>query len=367
MDGVFDNPMDGLDLGDLGNMGNPNVVSSAGGIPEEDVIKGEEGETLENLGEVELESLEDTRAMDLHQGRDIPLEDESYSQDDINLFQVFAEEGIISLGEEESVPEDADLEWFATKAKEKVQADVDSAIAEYKESLPDEVRYLLDNYDSGVSIQDLLQADKKVMEVASISEEKLEESEGLQKDLLAKYLRLSGETEEDIRDTIIDYEDSGLLEKMSKKAHSKLIQYEAAQKQNLVQREKQRAIEQKQQYQSWLSSMKDTIDSKEEIFPGIKLTDKQRKDLYRGITQVDKSGKNAVMKYRESNPDFDLQVAYLATVLKGDFSVFENVATTKATRKVKEQADGLSSTATKSGRTLKGVDLSIMKNALNLK
>lgn len=365
MDGVFDNPMEGLELDSLGNMGNPNIPTT-GGIPQEDQIKTEEeDDALVN----ELGSLDDNRAADLHQGREIPEEEEEYesSPEDFNLFKTFAEEGIISLGEDEEIPEDADLEWFAERAKAKVQADVNSAIEEYKETLPEEVRYLLDNYESGVSIQDLLQADKKVIEVASITEEQLSESERTQKDILARYLKLSGESDEDIRDTLLDYEDSGLLEKMAKKAHGKLVQYEASQKEQLVQREKQEAQARKQQYNNWLSDLKSTIDTKEEILPGIKLTDTQRKELFKGITQVDKSGKNAVMKYREQNPDFDLQVAYLATVLKGDFSVFENAATTKVTRKVKEQADGLSSTASKSGRKLKDVDLSIMRKALNLK
>jgi len=365
--GVFDNPMDGLDLGELGSMGNPeaNVSANAGGIPTEDEVKAEGDDSTPDLEPLE----DDNKARDLHVGREIPAEEdlEGFEETgDVNIFQAFAEEGIIALGEDEEVPEEADLEWFAEKAKQKLQADLDAALEEYKEGLPDEAKYLLENYEQGVSIQDLLKADRKVMEIASIPTEKIEESESLQKDMLARYLKLSGETDEDIRDTLIDYEDSGLLEKMAKKAHGKLVQYEAAQKQQMVEREKQMSLQRKQEYNDWLTSMKSTIDAKEEIIPGIKITDKQRKELYKGITQVDKNGKNAVMKYREQNPDFDLQVAYLATVLKGDFSVFENIATTKATRNLKEQADGLSSTATKAGKRLKGVDLSIMKKALKL-
>lgn len=364
--GVFDNPMDGIDLGEFGSLGNPeaNTSSNAGGIPMEDEIE-EDDDSTQGLGSLEDD---DNKARDLHIGRDIPEESFGDYEDpaDVNIFQAFAEEGIISLDEGEEVPKDADLEWFAEKAKQKLQADLDAALKEYKEGMPEEAKYLLENYEQGVSIQDLLKADRKVMEIATIPIEKIEESESLQKDMLVRYLKLSGESDEDIRDTLIDYEDSGLLEKMAKKAHGKLIQYEAAQKQQMVERERQMSLQRKQEYNNWLSNMKSTIDSKEEIIPGIKITDKQRKELYKGITQVDKNGKNAVMKYRDENPDFDLQVAYLATVLKGDFSVFENIATTKATRNLKEQADGLSSTASKSGRRLKGVDLDVMKKALKL-
>lgn len=368
--GIFDNPLDGMDLGEL-SFGNPTIpVEGEGKTGEGEITNTEDGEGTGE--EPTLEPLDDTRATDLHQGREIPMEDEDgpeggEEEEEVNFFSAFAEEGIIALEEEEEIPEDADLGWFAEKAKAKLQADVDSAIEDYKEGLPEEVRYLLDNYESGVSIQDLLKADKQVMDIQAITDEQLADSESLQKDLLAKYLTIAGESPEDIKETLLDYEDSGLLGKMSKKAHSKLVQYEAAQRKQMMEQKKQAEIDRQNEYKDWLSNLKTTIDSKEEILPGVKLTDKQKKELYKGITQVDKSGKNQVMKYREKNPDFDLQVAYLATVLKGDFSILENIATTKATQKVKEQANGLNSTASKSGRKLKGVDLSIMKKALNLK
>jgi hypothetical protein len=351
MEGMFDNPMEGLDLNDL-RFGNPNIPTEEeeGGVPE---IPTEDDE---------IEEKEDNRASDLHLGRQIPEIEEEEDQD-VNFFTAFAEEGIIELGEGEEIPEEADLAWFAEKAKSKLQKEVEEAINEYKETLPEEVKYLLDNHDEGVSIHDLLNAEKKIFDVASITEDKLTDSESLQKRVITEYLKLSGEDEDTIAETLMDYEDSGLLEKMAKRSHSKLLNYTAREQQKLIESKKQEEANRKVQYQEWLGNLKETIDKKEEIFPGVPLTEKQRKDLYKGITQVDKTGKNAVMKYRESNPDFDLQVAYLATVLKGDFSVLENIATTKATRDLKEKASNNSSTS-KSSRSLKGVDINVIKKAL---
>lgn len=359
---MFNNPLDGIDLGDL-SLGNPAA------IPAEDDLKTGTGE----------EEVDDSGAQDdfnfqkpsIH----LPTEDQlGLDDDDTNdnfdeepetsLWAALASEGIIELGEDEDLNE-ANLEWFSEKAKSKLQKDLDSAISEYKDGLPDEVKYLLENYEEGVPVHELLNAEKRVFDIANISEEALEK-EGTQKMVIAEMLRLQGETEEDIRETLIDYEDSGLLSKMSKKAQTKLVQHNAYEKQRLVETRKQEEQTRKQQYQTWLTDLKDTIDKKTEIFPGIELNEKQRKDLYQGITKVDSKGKNAVMQYREKNPDFDLQVAYLATVLKGDLSALEAAAATKATRTLKEKAS--SSTPSSKGRgKLRDMDLTIMKNALKFK
>ena len=374
-EGLFDNPLGGLDLSELSFTGGTTEIPEEGSEEMEDIVDPGTGVTDTNA-EADLEDgLDDKaqRSADLHQGRgflgkddDIPLEEETV-EPELNVFQAFAEEGIISLGDDEEIPEDADLEWFAGKAREQVQADVDSAIADYKDTLPEEVKYLLDNHDAGVTIQDLLKADKKVTDMSSITVENIEDSEKTQKDLVSKYLALTGESAEDIKDTLMDYEDSGLLTKMAKRAHSKLVSHESSERERIVTEKKASEVQRQSDYKGWLSDLKTNIDKKDEIIPGVALTDKQRKELYKGITQVDKNGKNAVARYRDSNPDFDLQMAYLATVLKGDFSALEDAASTKATRALKEKANSMSSSSAKNGKKLKGVDINIMTKALKFK
>jgi hypothetical protein len=287
-------------------------------------------------------------------------------EDDFNFIEALAQEGIIDLSDEDKDVE-KDLEWFSNKAKEKLQKDVDSAIAEYKDTLPETIKDLLNNYEEGVSLDKLLTIEKSIFEVSKINIDDLEENETLQKKVITNFLKSQGESDEDIRETLNDYEDAGLLKKQALRVHPKLVQAETAKKEQLVQAEKQKAVEQKEQYNKWLVDIKSTIDAKKEIIPGIELTDKQKKDLYAGITKVDKNGENEIVKFRKQNPDFDLQVAYIATVLKGDFSKFETIATTKATRTLKEKADALSTGGGKSASKLKGVDLEIMKKAINFK
>lgn len=283
--------------------------------------------------------------------------------EDFNFIEALAQEGIIELDENESI-EGKDLEWFSEKAKQKLQKDLNEAIDDYKSTLPDEIKELLDNYESGVPIGKLLQAEKSVFEISKIDIYDLEDNEKLQKQVITNYLKSQGESEDDIKDTLNDYEDAGLLKKQALRVHPKMVAAEVEKKNSLIQQEKAKAINEKENYTKWLTDIKKTIDDKKEIIPGIELTDKQRKDLYTGITKIDKDGLNEIAKFRKQNPDFDLQVAYIATVLKGDFSKFEAVATTKAVKQIKAQADNLNSSSGKATSKLRGVDLSIMKKAI---
>ena len=371
MDGMFDDPMNGLDFSSLG--GGKPATEEEGAAPalplEEDVIVDDSAITDDEEREEEVINL-DNKATAIHQGIPEIEEDEDIVDDEPaganDFFTALADNGIIALGDDEEIPEDSG-EWFVEKAKEKLQSDLDQAIEEYKDGMPEEIKELLNNYEAGMSIADLARSERKIREISSITDEDIADSESIQKDIVRKHLTLLGESEDTIKETLIDYEDSGLLGKMAKRAHGKLVKYEKDQKAYMVQQAKEAEAQRAVQYKEQLATLKNTIDTKDEIIPGVKLNDKQRKELYKGITQFDKSGKNAIARFRDENPDFDLQVAYLATVLKGDFSVLENIATTKATRGLKEKADGLKSTAQKGGKSLKNVDINVMKKALNFK
>jgi hypothetical protein len=353
------NPLAGFDLDSFGgsDFSSPHIGFKE---EEDDIVIQPDNTTDDNIDDDTDDSF---NKPSIHQ---IKEEDSDVETDDedFNIWEAFAQEGIIELTEEDDIKE-ANIEWFAEKAKQKLQKDLDEAISEYKDTLPEPIKELLDNYEEGVDLGKLLNIEKNLFDVNKISIDALEDDEDLQKKIITNYLREQGESDEDIRDTINDFEDAGLLKRQALKLHPKLVQAEQKKKDALIQQEKQQAQAQKENYTKWLGELKTTIDSKKEIIPGLELTDKQRKDLYAGITKLDKNGENEVIKFRKQNPDFDLQVAYIATVLKGDFSKLETVASTKAVRSLKEKADALSSA--KEGKSkLKNVDLSIMKRALNL-
>lgn len=375
----YNDPLEGLDLGLLsfdkdGNKETSKDLLSESTRTQFEVRDGGEEPQTEEINKEEEPATEEP-AVEFSNDRpsigvketdeeDTIIEEE---EGDVDLWKNFAELGIIDLNEED--PEEKDLQWFADKAKEKLDTNVKSAIEDYKEDLPEEIKYLLDNYEQGVNVFDLLKADKKVLEYHNLKDEEIEESESLQKKLLADYYFYQGESEEDIRDLIEDIEVAGLLEKQSKRAVKKLSQIQQRERENVIQQQKQAEQERRKQYDSAMTTLKNDIFSKEEIIPGINLSDKQKKDIYNGITKFDRQGKNAVMRFRESNPEFDLVVAYLATVMGKDnkinWDMLTTAAETRATKNLKEKAKNadISSSSVKR-KTLKGLDISIMKNAM---
>jgi len=368
-------PLEGLDLSSISNIGSLGApgFDIRDGVEEGegDIVTKEEPAYLANKPEGSIEDPQETIVNSIgykdDEGNELnydgEIADEDYESEEPSILSTFTSMGLIDLDEEElASTEERDLEWFANKALEKVNKGVEEGVAEYKDSLPDAIKALLDDYEEGVPIGALLQGEKEVFDIASITEEKLEGSESLQKKMIAELLTLQGESREDIEERITDYEDSGLLEKYAKRSQEKLVNFKAHQKQESIKVAKAQEIERRETYHNWLTDLKTNIDKRDEIIPGVMLNDKQKKELYNGITKQDKNGKNAVAKYREANPDFDLQVAYLATVLKGDFSALEAAANTKATKQLKNQASsGGGSSISKKRSSLKGVDLNIMK------
>ena len=87
--------------------------------------------------------------------------------------------------------------------------------------------------------------------------------------------------------------------------------------------------------------------------------------MYKGITKLDREGKNEIMRLREKDPEFDLKIAYLATVLKWDFSAFERQSTTKSTRKLADVIKSTKKTGSRPSRgTSKSVNFDTMRKSL---
>lgn len=386
----YNDPLEGLDLGLLsidekGNKTSSKDILSESTRTQFEVRSGEEPEaelennleqnnsnesTEEKPVEEEVTFSNDKPTITVRDSEEESNNTDSFSSEDVDIWKNFAEAGIIDL-EEDDDTSDKDLQWFADKAKEKINNNVTSAVDDYKESLPDEIKYLLENHEKGVNVFDLLKADKKVIEYDSLTSEQISENESLQKKLLSEFYHLQGESPEDIVDMIEDIEVAGLLEKQANRAAKKLSQVQQQERSRLIESQKQQETERKNHYDSAIASLKNSIYEKEEIIPGIKLSEKQKKEVYQGITKFDREGKNEVMKFREKNPEFDLVVAYLATVMskedKINWDMLTTVAETKATKNLKAKAKNadLSSSSTKR-KTLKGIDISIMKNAIKL-
>ena len=378
---IGDDALEGLDLSVLDNItvkpeekdaekeeakneAEPSIFEPQLKIQEIDELPEEKEETEEVVENVENEDPE-SKTEDKEETVSEASEDSEASEEETEestALRIFAEmqrdKGLIDYKDDEF---EDDEEWLLNKVSETV----DSKVGEYKDSMPSEIRYLLENYEEGVPLNNLLNMQSQEQVYESITPEALEKSEALQKNVVRDLLLKSGWSEERVQKKLQRYEDAGVLHEEAEEALSSLVDIQKQQKEQYVLQQKQEQQQRIQAHEQWLTDLKDHIGKKEEILPGFKLSPKDKDNLYKGITKLDKSGKNEIMRLREKDPEFDLKIAYLATVLKWDFSAFERQSTTKSTRKL---ADAIKSTKKTGSRPSRGtsnnVDFDTMRKSL---
>ena len=379
---IGDDALEGLDLSVLDNItvkpekddakneetkneGEPSIFEPQLKIQEVDEIPEEKEESKEETQEV-VENVEDETPEPQTENKEESVSEASETseeeEEDANPLRVFAEmqreKGLINYNDDEF--EDNE-DWLLNKVSETVN----SKVEEYKENMPSELRYLLENYEEGVPLTNLLNMQSQEQAYESISTEALEKSPSLQKNLVKDLLLKSGWSEERANKKLQRYEDTGVLFEEAEEALSSLVDIQKQQKEHYVQQQKDEQQQRIQAHEQWLTDLKGHIGKKEEILPGFKLSPKDKDNLYKGITKLDKSGKNEIMRMREKDPEFDLKIAYLATVLKWDFSAFERQSTTKSTRKLADAIKGTRKTGSRPSRgTSNNVDFDTMRKSL---
>ena len=279
-----------------------------------------------------------------------------------SALRVFAEmqrdKGLIDFNDEEFQEDD---EWLLNRVSDTIE----SKVNEYKDSIPSEIKYLLDNYEAGVPLGNLLEMQNQEQVYESISVENLEKSDALQRNVVRDLLVKTGWSEERANKKIQRYEDAGVLHEEAEEALSSLVEMQKREKEQFVENKKKEQQQRIEAHEKWLVDLKDHIGKKEEILPGFKLSPRDKDNLYKGITKLDRQGKNEIMRLREKDPEFDLKIAYLATVLKWDFSAFERQSTTKSTRKLADVIKSTKKTGSRPSRgTSKAVNFDTMRKSL---
>ena len=279
-----------------------------------------------------------------------------------SALRVFAEmqrdKGLIDFNDEEFQEDD---EWLLNRVSDTIE----SKVNEYKDSIPPEIKYLLDNYEAGVPLGNLLEMQNQEQVYESISVENLEKSDALQRNVVRDLLVKTGWSEERANKKIQRYEDAGVLHEEAEEALSSLVEMQKREKEQFVENKKREQQQKIEAHEKWLVDLKDHISKKEEILPGFKLSPRDKDNLYKGITKLDRQGKNEIMRLREKDPEFDLKIAYLATVLKWDFSAFERQSTTKSTRKLADAIKSTKKTGSRPSRvTSKAVNYDTMRKSL---
>ena len=201
----------------------------------------------------------------------------------------------------------------------------------------------------------------------------IEGKENLQKQLVAELMRREGFSQDEILSDIQDFVDGGLIEKRATRALSKLKAMQANQRKELLKSQEEASKAKEAEYNNFLTSLKDDIDSREEI-AGFNVSKKVKKDFYDYITKPDrKTGKTRLVMDSEADQDSQLKMAWLY-YNKFDFSKIEKKARTKATSSLKaslERASNISTKKLKSKSRTKAtgndIDFSLFENALKIK
>lgn len=328
------------------------------GAPEETEVKAEEPveetEELIDITEVNEDTEEVTPEKEVI---DIVEEEqeESVEEEEPNLTayaRVLNAHGRLDdFNEEEfnKLSVDEQTEFFAKKDEEKIYNEAEGLLSGYVDSLPPDMKWMLENYRDGVSWEKILEAKQDDAKYGNLSEEDLLDDEAAMKDMIIDYQIQNG-IDEDVAQATAD----GLadLSIMAKKVYPKM----KALKDNKISAAKVQAEKQSAEETKRIATIKTTyseyIDKMDEVIPGITIPKAIREQVKEYTLKPTKIVDGRQVYYadelRAKDPvKFDTAINYILTLTNGltDYSSIINKATTKATKSI--VADVLSREANK--------------------
>lgn len=339
------NPLDTSILKDITNGFEGSAIFA------DDFMSGEVSE-IESLDSIPVEKEQDEEPKDdktdiekVEEDEEPVIPDKTDKDEDVGsplkiFAEMLSEKGVIEYDPDSF--EDSE-EYLISLVDNKVKKGIDG----YKESMPAKIKEMLEAYEDGMPIANFLEIESNIEYFESISADELKEDVQLQKEMVREYLTLKGTKKELIEKKLDRLIESGLLEDEAIDSRDEIIDIKRAEKAAEVQRKKEEAAANVEKQRKQLAELKTSIKNKEEIIPGFKITEQQKEKLYDGLTKVGKDNKTELWRKAESDPEFNLKVAYLALVLDWDFSKLEAKAKTAVSRNLKESID---STATSKGQ-----------------
>ena len=223
-------------------------------------------------------------------------------------------------------------------------AELDEWKRGYLESLPPVIKQLAENWEEGVPLNDLINIKSNQIKYSTITEEKLKENTGLQKDIYKSYLKETTKfSDKKINDLIEKAEDDFTLEELVKdEALPELQKYETEKEQELVKITKKQQEEAKAENETRIKHYQETINRTVEFIPGVTISKLEKDNIYKNmVTPIAKDGYGNPVTltqavYLKDPAKFDAFVTYMVMKTKGleDFSFITNEVTTKATKKL---------------------------------
>lgn len=315
----------------------------------------DELEELGNLIPDELDEIIDEAPEELEETQEELEEDKEgkpSSQDikDSSLFTPYAK-----LLVEEGIAPNLDLEKFDGTPEgllKAIQNEIQLGIDTYKtQNLDPRVKWLQDNLEQGIPLEELLAIDKQAVQLDKISEEVLSSDEQLQKNIIQEYYKETTQFSEDyIKKAIDRLEATGELKDEATSMLTGLKQINQQKQVQLAEQSKLQAAQAKKQQEEVLNNFKTTLEKTDEIVSGIKLNTLMRDKIYKTMTtpvdidQATGTPLNKIAKARMEDPiNFEIKLAYLFEATNGfkDWSVFKNTGKKAAFEELENAAKKL--------------------------
>ncbi len=249
---------------------------------------------------------------------------------------------------ENTLLEDSDLQEFdgsaegLTEAFKKREIRVGlEMVDDYKSQLPEMLKYLADNWEEGVPLNELLNIKSNQIRYGNLTDEKLKDSIDTQKAVYTEYLKKTTKySTSKIEKEVSRLLDADELETESKEALKDLKTFEAEAEETIRRETKKEQEKRKEENSALIKKYEKLAKETNEIIPGLKLDEKAKTEmLKRTITPIGIDGNGNPVTYIQSirNEDphrFDLALNYFVELTKGltDFSKITTSVTTKATK-----------------------------------
>jgi hypothetical protein len=242
------------------------------------------------------------------------------------------------------------------------QEEVNYHVNKYKETLPPEVKKLVDGYESGIPFDQMLKISSDRIRYDNIKEDSLDDNIDLQKNVVAEYLKKTTKFNESRINKMIDrLENNAELEDEAKSSLTELKQIQDVEEQEALKRSQEEQAEAERYQAKVMTQLKEKIDSTTEVIPGVKVNKIMRDKIEKNLTTpvaFDNNNMpiNKVGLYSRNNPiEFEVILNYLfeATNEFKDWSVFGKSGKSKAINELEAASRHLdkSKLSTKQRRT----------------
>ena len=258
--------------------------------PPEEIAGEVEKEVEEKKEDVDIEAKEVEKEVEKNEESesepkldlDKPLGQEQSSEEgDDDPIQIFAkmleENEIITVGEDFDSTEEGLVKAFEKSVEGRVQEEIDL----FQSSLPDEGRSLLKHLMNGGEVSNFVKtyAEPNVSKL----DIKGSDNEKNQKYVLKEFMRLRGDSNQDIDETLDLYEDNDILEKQATKAKGRLAQYQEHKRKELELKQKNDAEAKDRQRKEIVETIEKTVSDSSDI-QGFPISKKHKRDLLQYMT-----------------------------------------------------------------------------------